>query len=149
MTPETTSTGLGESLRNRRRQKNYTLEMVSQETRISTRFLRALEEEKWQEFPAKVYMEGFLKKYAQFLALDGDDRPHDRVVGRFRRRRHAAEGQRVGGPVHLPLQTRRVLYPGGRPPARLGAQLTNQSLEDRVAARVAQGTQLLEHAHGG
>ncbi len=72
-TAPTTPIGLGEALKTRRRQKNYTLEMVSQETRISTRFLRALEEEKWAEFPAKVYLEGFLRHYGSFLGLDGED----------------------------------------------------------------------------
>jgi cytoskeletal protein RodZ len=68
-----TMIGLGESLKNRRRQKNYTLEMVGRETKISQRFLRALEDEKWAEFPAKVYLEGFLRQYANFLGLDGED----------------------------------------------------------------------------
>src|SRR4051812_41789662 len=72
-TVPTTPIGIGEALKNRRRQKNYTLEMVAQETRISSRFLRALEEEKWAEFPAKVYLEGFMRHYGNFLGLDGED----------------------------------------------------------------------------
>lgn len=68
-----TDLGVGEALRARRRQRNLALEFVAQETRIQLRFLKALEEEKWDEFPARVYLEGFLKKYAAVLGLDPDE----------------------------------------------------------------------------
>lgn len=63
---------VGQTLRNRRRQKNLTVELVSHETHIHAKFLRALEEEKWDEFPARVYLQGFLRQYASYLGLDGD-----------------------------------------------------------------------------
>lgn len=70
---ESTLLGIGEALRAQRLKKSMTVENVAQETRISTRFLRALEDEKWEELPAKVYLEGFLKQYAAFLGLPGED----------------------------------------------------------------------------
>ncbi|MGQ0645058.1 MAG: RodZ domain-containing protein [Elusimicrobiota bacterium] len=65
--------GLGETLRNRRRQKELTLERAAQDTRISHRFLKALEEDRWDELPAKVYLEGFLRQYADYLDLEGGE----------------------------------------------------------------------------
>jgi hypothetical protein len=64
---------VGETLRNRRRQRNLSLEYAAQQTRIPLKFLKALEEEKWDVFTARVYLEGFLRRYAGFLALEGDD----------------------------------------------------------------------------
>jgi hypothetical protein len=81
-TPMTSATsgGLGEALRHRRLQKNLTVEIVGQETHIHPRFLRALEEEKWEEFPARVYLQGFLRQYGNYLGLDGEE-----LVGQLRR----------------------------------------------------------------
>lgn len=63
--------GVGETLRTRRRQRDLTLEFLSRETHIHQRYLAALEEERWDEFPARVYLEGFLRQYAIALGLDG------------------------------------------------------------------------------
>ncbi len=71
--------GVGETLRTRRRQRDLTLEFLSRETHIHQRYLKALEEERWDEFPARVYLEGFLRQYAAALGLDGAA-----LVSRFR-----------------------------------------------------------------
>ncbi len=62
---------IGQSLRDRRLEKNLTTEQAAQDTKIHIKFLRALEEERWADFPARVYMEGFLKRYADYLGLPG------------------------------------------------------------------------------
>lgn len=64
---------IGQSLRNRRLQNNKTIEDVADATRIQAKFLKALEEERWTELPARVFLDGFLVKYAEFLGLDGQD----------------------------------------------------------------------------
>ncbi len=64
---------IGQSLRNRRLQNNKTIEDVADATRIQAKFLKALEEERWAELPARVFLDGFLVKYAEFLGLDGKD----------------------------------------------------------------------------
>ncbi len=71
--------GVGEALRTRRRQRDLTLEFLSRETHIHQRYLKALEEERWDEFPARVYLEGFLRQYAIALGLDGAA-----LISRFR-----------------------------------------------------------------
>lgn len=64
---------IGQTLRNRRLQRNLTLETIAKDTRIHSRFLKSLEEEKWEEFPARIYLQGFLRQYASYLGLDGDE----------------------------------------------------------------------------
>jgi cytoskeletal protein RodZ len=64
---------IGQALRNRRLQKSLTLENVMAAIRVQPRFLKALEEERWDDLPARVFLEGFLVKYAEFLGLDGKE----------------------------------------------------------------------------
>jgi cytoskeletal protein RodZ len=64
---------LGQSLKNRRLQKGLALADVTRALRVPTRYLSALEEERWSDLPARVYLEGFLVKYADFLGLDSKE----------------------------------------------------------------------------
>jgi transcriptional regulator with XRE-family HTH domain len=61
---------VSEILKNRREQKKYSLHSVHQATKISLRYLQALESGEWNVFPAEVYLTGFLRKYAAYLGLD-------------------------------------------------------------------------------
>lgn len=62
--------GIGETLRNARVGRGLTIEQAAQDTRISPRFLEALEEEQFEALPAPVYVRGFLRSYANYLRLD-------------------------------------------------------------------------------
>ncbi|KAA0234912.1 helix-turn-helix domain-containing protein [bacterium] len=62
--------GIGETLRNARNSRGLTIEQAAQDTRISPRFLEALEEEQFDALPAPVYVRGFLRSYANYLRLD-------------------------------------------------------------------------------
>lgn len=64
---------IGTTLAEARKQKKLSLKKISQETKISTRYLQALESEAYDNFPAEVYLKGFLRSYAQYLDLDGDE----------------------------------------------------------------------------
>jgi cytoskeletal protein RodZ len=46
------------------------LEEISAATRISTRFLAALENERWHELPGGVFNRGFIRAVARYLGLD-------------------------------------------------------------------------------
>ncbi|HAV43259.1 TPA: hypothetical protein DCX15_04515, partial [bacterium] len=61
---------LGALLRGRRETKKFTLEYVAEKTKISSKYLKALEEDDTSVFPGEVYQKGFLRIYAQFLGLD-------------------------------------------------------------------------------
>lgn len=61
---------IGMTLRSARIQRGLSIEQVAQDTRISARFLEALEDEAFQELPAPVYVRGFLRSYGNYLRLD-------------------------------------------------------------------------------
>ena len=61
---------LGKSLSEARVARGLTLEDCERDTRISKRYLDALEREDWRIFPAPVYSRAFLRTYAQYLGLD-------------------------------------------------------------------------------
>ena len=61
---------IGITLRSARVKKGLTIDQVAADTRISTRFLEALEDEAFEELPAPVYVRGFLRSYANYLHID-------------------------------------------------------------------------------
>lgn len=63
-------TDIGSVLKAARLKKGLALEAVARQTRISKRYLDALEGDKFDEFPALVYLRGFLKGYCEFLETD-------------------------------------------------------------------------------
>jgi cytoskeleton protein RodZ len=66
------STPFGEHLKREREMRGVSLEEVSAATRISTRFLEAIEAEKWDLLPGGVFNRGFIRSVARFLGLDED-----------------------------------------------------------------------------
>jgi DnaJ-class molecular chaperone len=63
----------GEALRETREAKNITLEYIAQHTKISKRYLQAIEEEDSENFPETVYLKGYLRQYASEIGVDPDD----------------------------------------------------------------------------
>jgi transcriptional regulator with XRE-family HTH domain len=61
---------LGKTLSQARVARGLTLEDCERDTRISKRYLDALEREDWRVFPAPVYSRAFLRTYAQYLGLE-------------------------------------------------------------------------------
>jgi len=74
---------IGTTLSEARKQRKVSLKKIAQETKISSRYLQALEAETYDLFPAEVYLKGFLRSYAQYLGLDGDEmvRAYNRQQG--------------------------------------------------------------------
>jgi cytoskeleton protein RodZ len=64
---------LGERLRVAREARGLSLSEVSEQIRIRTVYLVALEEENWRAIGAPVYVRGFLRTYARFLGLDPEE----------------------------------------------------------------------------
>ena len=62
--------GIGGELTRAREARGRTLEDAERDTRISQRYLQALEDERFDVIPAPVYARGFLRSYAQYLGLD-------------------------------------------------------------------------------
>jgi cytoskeletal protein RodZ len=63
----------GESLKREREMRGVTLEEVSAATRIATRFLKAIEDEKWDQLPGGVFNRGFVRAVARYLGLDEEN----------------------------------------------------------------------------
>jgi cytoskeletal protein RodZ len=61
---------LGHILREARDTKGLTLSEVQEQTRISQRYLEALEVGDYDLLPSPVHVRGFLRNYARFLNLD-------------------------------------------------------------------------------
>jgi cytoskeleton protein RodZ len=64
---------IGETLRRERERRNLALEQVSRELKISSRFLQAIEQEKFELLPAGVFAKSFARQYARLLGLDEDE----------------------------------------------------------------------------
>jgi cytoskeleton protein RodZ len=62
----------GENLKLERLKRKMTLEQISSSTKISTRMLQALEEEKFGQLPGGIFNKGFVRAYARTLGIDED-----------------------------------------------------------------------------
>jgi transcriptional regulator with XRE-family HTH domain len=60
----------GERLKREREMREVSLEELTKSTRISTRFLLALENEDWEKLPGGVFGHGFIRTIARYLGLD-------------------------------------------------------------------------------
>jgi len=64
---------IGPILEKARKEKGLTLEEVEHATKIRKRYLAGLEREDFGVLPDAVYAQGFLKTYANYLGLDGEE----------------------------------------------------------------------------
>lgn len=60
----------GEILKNQRIKKNLSLTTIAKEIKIKEKYLEALENNRWNVLPSKVYAEGLIKSYCCFLDLN-------------------------------------------------------------------------------
>lgn len=60
----------GEFLKKARLDKGYSIEKISEETKILPSIIRDLENNNYENLPPPVYLRGVINKYAQFLKLD-------------------------------------------------------------------------------
>ena len=72
--------GFGEYLRREREMRGVTLDEIAETTKISTRFLNALEHERFSEIPGGIFTRSFIRAYAQYLGLD-----EEHVLAEYRR----------------------------------------------------------------
>jgi cytoskeleton protein RodZ len=62
----------GEKLKLEREKRKITLEQISNSTKIGTRMLQALEEDRFNQLPGGIFNKGFVRAYARFVGLDED-----------------------------------------------------------------------------
>jgi cytoskeleton protein RodZ len=63
---------IGEVLKRTRTRLKLDIRTVEEQTKIRTKYLRALENEEWETLPGPTYVKGFLRTYASYLGLDAD-----------------------------------------------------------------------------
>jgi cytoskeleton protein RodZ len=63
----------GDKFRNEREKKGISLDDVSNVTKIGSRMLQAIEEERFDQLPGGVFNKGFIRAYAKHLGLNDDD----------------------------------------------------------------------------
>lgn len=91
---------LGSVLKSARAKADVTLEQVETQTRIAAKYLRALEEGRYEDLPADAYNVGFVRGYATFLKL-----PVDKIIRLYRQERSQS---RFGSTANGMLAPRRT-----------------------------------------
>lgn len=97
--------GVGPLLRAYRLRMGADLDAASEALNIRRGFLEAIEDGRYHDLPGPAYISGFVRAYAEFLGIDGDE-----VVRRVR-----AETQGGKGPesLHFPEPVSESASPGG------------------------------------
>src|SRR5258706_3984298 len=90
----------GEELRRNRELREVSLESIAAATKISVRYLTALEKGDYSRLPAPVFTRGFIRAYASFLGLD----PDEMVNGYL-----SVMGALTGRPAEAALENKRVV----------------------------------------
>jgi cytoskeleton protein RodZ len=100
---------IGPVLEKARKERGLTLEEAEHATKIRKRYLSGLEREDFGVLPDAVYARGFLKTYANYLGLDGEELAREL---RDRRRPRRERGVTYGGPPKTSEFDRPLLSPG-------------------------------------
>jgi hypothetical protein len=95
---------IGSSLRAARMRQKLELSQVEHDTRIRSKYLRALEDEDFAVLPGPAYAKGFLRTYADYLGLDGQN-----FVTEYDAR--VASEEEPAAPPQLTIRRRRRLVP--------------------------------------
>ena len=106
--------GIGSYLRTVRETQDKSLDEAARVTRIGKNYLMAIEAEAYDKFPSAAYLKGFLRIYAKFLGLSGDD-----LVARYEQSNATSPAKTAEPPVGIGFQrasaakegTRRWLVP--------------------------------------
>jgi cytoskeletal protein RodZ len=87
----------GEHLKREREMRGVSIEEIAAATRISPRFLEALENERWEQLPGGAFNRGFIRSVARFLGMDEDG-----LVAEY-----ALDTGNGSSPAAVPLRTSR------------------------------------------
>jgi cytoskeleton protein RodZ len=99
-------TGIGKHLAEARVARGIELAEVEERLKIRAHYLRAMEEERWDQLPGVAYARGFLRAYGDYLGLDG------RALARQYSEEHPPTPEPDAVPVH---QLGARAQPGRRP----------------------------------
>src|SRR5882672_2476458 len=66
------ATSIGEKLRLARETRGIALRAISEQTRISMRYLEAIEADDYRRLPGGIFNRSFIRAYAKFIGYDED-----------------------------------------------------------------------------
>jgi transcriptional regulator with XRE-family HTH domain len=72
-TPEVETHSVGSILRRCREFSHISIEEAAEATKIGKNYLRALEDDRFQDLPSPAYLKGFLRTYATYLGLQTEE----------------------------------------------------------------------------
>jgi cytoskeleton protein RodZ len=102
-------TNFGASFKKARESRGVSLDQIAAETRISTRFLLAIENEEFNLLPGGIFNRGFVRSYAEKVGLDPDQAVAD--YERLAQVREPLETTPVAAPAPQETKSGRKLYP--------------------------------------
>lgn len=89
---------VGARMKQERERRGITLDDAASATKISTRFLRAMEDEHFEQLPGGIFNKGFIRAYARHLGIDPEE-----AVADYLELTGAAPAQ-AAGPDEFPLK---------------------------------------------
>jgi cytoskeleton protein RodZ len=99
-------TNFGASFKKARESKGITLDQIAKKTRISTRFLAAIEDEEFHLLPGGIFNRGFVRNFAETVGLDADQ-----AVADYERLVSVHEPLDLPASATPPVKNDRRLYP--------------------------------------
>jgi len=122
----------GDRLKKEREQRGVTLDDISLNTKIGTRLLRALEEEKFEQLPGGIFNKGFVRAYARHLGLD-----EEQTIADYMSASGATQPQHVQPEGAFPIQVPQERKPPPLPDRRI--HVTGESSRRDAAADIPWG----------
>ena len=101
-------TSLGQALREEREARNISIEEIASATKIVSRYIEALENDRFDIMPGGFFIKGIIRTYAQAIGLDGEE-----VLARYRAAGVFGESERKRPPFlkSEPAPTARPVAP--------------------------------------
>jgi len=99
--------GFGERLKRERQLRGVSRDEVCAATRITVRYLEALENEQWEILPGGVFNRGFVRGVARFVGLDEEDLLAEYDAAR--NEQQSQTGASIPVVTQVPKRTRRAL----------------------------------------
>jgi Helix-turn-helix domain/RodZ C-terminal domain len=99
--------GIGSKLREERVRRGLGIEEVEAETRIRAKYLRALEDERFEVLPGDAYARAFLRDYAEELGLDAQQLVDELNAISAPPEELVLAPRRTAGPLRSPWEGRR------------------------------------------
>src|SRR5687767_12001268 len=71
------SASLGEKLRQAREERGISISEVAEQTRISSLYLKSIEDDNYKPLPGGIFNKGFVKAYAKYVGIDEQEALQD------------------------------------------------------------------------